>query len=202
MATTLHFVRHAEHGLLGRVLAGRMEGVGLSEAGHAQAAALAGSPALQEVSAVWSSPLQRSQQTAAPLADRLGLPVTVDPGLNEIDFGEWTGLGFDDLHSRPDWVAWNRLRSCNRVPGGESMGEAQGRALDALWRLCRVVGDGEAVVVSHSDIIKAVLAHMLGLPVDLMQRLEIDPASRSTVVFHGTDLRVCGVNLPAGAAGA
>ena len=202
MATIVHLLRHAEHGLLGRVLAGRMEGVGLSAAGRAQADALAAGLSSRPIAAVWSSPLQRARETAAPLAARLGLAVTVEAGLNEVDFGGWTGLGFDELHGRPEWVAWNCLRSCNQVPGGESMGQAQARALDAVWRLCRAVGDGEAAVVSHSDVLKAVLAHVLGMPVDLMQRMEIDPASRSVVTFHGTDVRVNGVNLPCGGAGA
>lgn len=193
MPTTLHLIRHGEHGLLGRVLAGRMPRVGLSDAGHGQAAAVAaGLPPLE---AVWCSPLQRAQETAAPIAARNGLAVQTEDGLNEVDFGEWTGLGFDDLHCRPEWVAWNCLRSCNRVPGGETMAEAQARALDVVWRLCRAVPDGEAALVSHSDVLKAVLAYLLGLPIDLMGRIDIDPASRSTVTFFGTDLRVRAVNV-------
>lgn len=196
MPTTVHLVRHAEHGLLGRVLTGRMEGVGLSEAGHAQAARLAAGLAARPVRAVWSSPLQRAQETAAPIAAALGVPLTTEPGLDEIMFGDWTGLGFDVLHDRPDWIAWNRLRSCSQVPDGETMAAAQARALDAVLRLCRAVPDGEAVVVSHSDVLKSLLAHVLGVPLDLMARIELDPASRSTVTFYGTDLRVLGVNLP------
>ena len=177
-----------------------MSGVGLSEAGHAQARTLAASLAGTTLRAVWASPLQRAQETAAPIAARQGLPVHTDEALNEIDFGDWTALGFDTLHDRPDWIAWNRLRSCNRAPGGETMGEAQARALAAIWRLCDSVPDGDVAVVSHSDVLKSILAHMLGVPLDLMGRIEVDPASRSVVTLFGTDLRIRAVNLPAATA--
>ena len=177
-----------------------MPGVGLSEAGQAQARTVADELGARPIRAVWSSPMQRARETAAPLAARLGLDVQVDGGLDEIDFGDWTGLRFEELHGRPEWVAWNRLRSCNGVPGGEHMLAAQTRAVAAVARVCRGAPDGEAVVVSHSDVLKSVLAHVLGVPIDLMGRIALDPASRSTVVFYGEDVQVSGINLPPGAA--
>ena len=173
-----------------------MPGVSLSDEGRAQADRLAMTFAPGRLQCVVSSPLERAQETATPIAAAQGLSVETDEGLNEIEFGDWTGLGFDALHGRPDWQVWNRLRSHASPPGGESMVAAQGRALLALSRLRQRFPDGELVAVTHSDIVKAVVAHALGLSIDLMQRIDIDPASRSTATFFGGDLRVRYVNHP------
>ncbi|MGI4941503.1 MAG: histidine phosphatase family protein [Janthinobacterium lividum] len=189
-------MRHAAHGLLGRVLAGRMPGVPLSAEGVAQAAALADALAARPIRAVLSSPVQRAQETAAPIAARHGLPVLTDAGLDELDFGAWMGMAFDALESDPAWAVWNRCRSLAPTPGGETMVAAQARVLAAVARVRAAVGDGEAVLVGHSDVLKAVLAHLLGTPLDLLQRIELAPASRSVVVLWDGGGRVDGVNLP------
>lgn len=196
MATTLHLVRHAAHGLLGHTLAGRMPGVALSAEGAAQAAVLAEALAARPIRAVLSSPVQRAQETAAPIAARHGLPVLTDPGLDEVDFGAWTGTAFDALASDPAWDAWNRCRSLAPTPGGETMAAAQVRALGAIARARAAVPDGQAVLVGHSDVLKAVLAHLLGTPLDLLHRIELAPASRSVLVLWDGGGRVDGMNLP------
>ncbi len=177
-AATLILVRHASHGLLGRVLAGRMAGVGLSEAGRAEAVALAGALAGLPVRAVWSSPMQRAVETAGPIAAVHGLVPVVEPGLDEVDFGEWTGLGFDTLGGAA-WEAWNRERGMAAVPGGETMLAVQARAVAVMRRAA--AGGGVVVLVSHQDVLKAMLAHVLGMPLDLLHRMEVAPASRSLV---------------------
>ena len=189
-------MRHAAHGLLGRVLAGRMPGVPLSAEGVAQAAALAGALAARPIRAVLSSPVQRAQETAAPIAARHGLPVLTDAGLDELDFGAWMGMTFDALAADPAWDTWNRYRSLAPTPGGETMAAAQARALGAVARVRAAVPDGEAVLVGHSDVLKAVLAHLLGTPLDLLQRIELAPASRSVLVLWDGGGRVDGMNLP------
>ncbi len=195
MATTLHLVRHAAHGLLGRVLAGRMPGVPLSAEGAAQARVLAGALASRPIQAVLSSPVQRAQETAAPIAARHGLPVLTDAGLDELDFGAWMGRSFDDLAGDSAWDAWNRFRGIAPTPGGETMAAAHARALGAIARARAAVPDGEAVLVGHSDVLKAVLAGVLGMPLDLLHRIELAPASRSVVVLWDDGARVDGVNL-------
>ena len=196
-ATTLHLVRHAAHGLLGKVLAGRMPGVGLSAEGAAQAAALADELAAHPIRAVLSSPVQRAQETAAPIAARHGLPVLTDPGLDEIDFGAWTGMAFGALADDPAWHAWNRFRSLAPTPGGEGMAAAQARALGAVARARSAWPEGDVVLVGHSDVLKAVLAHVLGTPLDLLHRIDLAPACRSVLVLWDDGARVDGVNLPA-----
>ena len=182
--------------MLGRVLTGRMEGVALSEAGRLEAERLAQTLAARPVAAVMSSPLQRARETAAPLAARLGLLVAIEPGLDEIDFGDWAGQTFDALASRADWEAWNRWRSVAACPGGETMLAAQARAVAAVTRLASAHRGGELVLVSHQDVLKSVLAHFLGVPLDLMSRFALDPAHRSVVTLSDGDMRIDGINLP------
>ena len=173
-----------------------MAGVGLSAEGHDQARRLADALGRRPIAAVVSSPLQRARETAAPLASRLGLSVAVDAGLDEIDFGEWTGLEFAALEGRADWAAWNRVRGLAACPGGETMLSAQARALAAILRLAAAHPGGELVLVSHQDVLKAVVAQFLGMPLDLMQRITLDPAHCSTVTLFAADVRVDGINLP------
>ena len=193
--TIFHLVRHAEHGLLGRVLTGRMPGVSLNERGREQALRLARHFSGRAVAAVASSPTERAQETAGPIAAALGLEVTTDAGLDEIDFGDWTGIAFEALQGLAEWQAWNQFRGTAPTPGGETMLEALGRALRCLGRWRQAVPDGEVVLVSHQDVLKAVLAHSLGAPLDLMQRIELGAGSCSVLrVFGDGGTRVEGTN--------
>ena len=184
--TTVHLVRHAEHALLGRTLAGRMPGVGLNDAGRAQAARLAG----LRVDAVVSSPQQRARETAAAF----GMPVQVDPTWDELDFGAWSGMDFSLLDSDPGWHLWNTARSIAPTPGGETMLAVQARAVAGLATLRAYES---VVVVSHLDVLRAVVAHVLGMPLDFVFRLDLAPASRSMVTLWDGGARVDGLNLPA-----
>jgi len=196
LATTFHLVRHAAHGLLGRVLAGRMPGVSLNEDGRAQALRLAGHFSKSPIVAVVSGPLARAQETALPIAAALGLDVATDAGLDEIDFGDWTGMAFDALQGSVEWQTWNRFRGTAPTPGGETMLEALARAFRTLAHLRRAHPDGEVVLVSHQDVLKSLLVHSLGAPLDLVHRIELAPASRSIMrVFDDGGVRVDGVNL-------
>lgn len=194
--TTVHLIRHATYGLVGNTLAGRSPGHHLGSEGRRQAEAVAADLARQPLAAVVASPLERAQETAAPIAARHGLTVAIDPGLNEVAFGHWTGARFDDLAGRADWQAFNSFRSMAPVPCGESMLDAQARAVAALLRLRAAWPNAEVAVVSHADVVRAMLAHLLGISLDLFHRLDIAPASRSVVILHDGDAQVLGVNLP------
>ena len=187
-------MRHAAHALLPHTLAGRAPGVPLSADGIRQAEQLAAGFAGQSVGAVLSSPVQRAVETAAHIGAALRLDVEIEAGFEEIDFGRWTGARFDTLDDDPAWQAWNHLRSVAGAPGGETMAAAQARALAALARCRARLGEQTVIAVTHADIIKAVLAPALGLPLDRLYRLTIDPASVSTLVVFDEDLRVDGVN--------
>jgi probable phosphoglycerate mutase len=132
------------------------------------------------------------------IARRLQLDVIIEPDLDEIDFGAWTGWRFDVLHATREWQVFNQLRSAAQIPDGETMLQAQARAVTAIMRLRVRWGASELAVVSHGDVVKAVLAHFIGMPIDLMRRIEIAPASRSVLRLREMDVSVDGINLPAG----
>lgn len=196
--TLFHLVRHAHHGLLGTALAGRGPGVHLGETGRAQADALARNFAGRPIARILCSPMERTRETAAPIAAACRAPIEIDDALLEVDFGEWTGLTFGELDRREDWRAWNTGRSLARAPGGETVAEVQARACDRLHRAARD-GPGETiVVVSHGDVIRSVLAYHLGIPIDLFLRLEVSPASRSVLAVDAWGPRVLGINETTG----
>ncbi|MGI8508082.1 MAG: histidine phosphatase family protein [Gemmatimonadaceae bacterium] len=177
--TTIILVRHAMCDSVGHSLSGRAPGVSLNAEGQAQAARLARRFVGHHIAAIYTSPLDRACETAAAIANVVDrTPVTMT-GLNEIDFGEWTGCTFDELKLVDQWKRFNAHRSTTRIPGGETMLEAQARAVAAVEAL-RVNHPAVSVVaVSHSDMIKAVLAHYAGIALDDLMRIEIAPASVS-----------------------
>ena len=194
MAATLFLLRHAAHARVGSTLCGRMAGVSLGEEGQQQARALAGRLAGEAIEAVYSSPLERARETAAPVAERLGLTPRVEEDLVEIDFGSWTGRDFASLEGDPQWDRWNTQRATARPPEGESMAEAQARALGAVARLRAFHPEGRVAVVSHCDVIKAVLAAFLGITLDGIGRFEILPASISALALWPGGGKVLSMN--------
>ena len=176
----LYLVRHGVHDLVGKVLAGRMPGVSLSAEGRNQAAALAAFFAGTGARTILSSPLDRCEETAAPIAARLGVPVEQDEALNEIDCGVWTGASFDQLNDDPRWRAWNSERGQTRIPNGESIEAVQVRVMALVTRV-EQADRAPTVLVTHSDVIKVVLLTLLGASLDSHDRLEIDPASTTTI---------------------
>jgi probable phosphomutase (TIGR03848 family) len=192
--TTFLLVRHAATDLVGRTIAGWMPGVHLNQEGRAQAERLAGRLTHVPIAAVYSSPLERARETAAPLATRLGLQVQIREGIGEIHFGEWTGRDFRGLAQVPKWRQFNLLRGSTRIPGGEFMLGVQARMVAELERL-RERHPGDVVaVVSHGDVIKAAVGHYAGIPLDLLQRVEISPASVSVVAVNDYGPQILRIN--------
>jgi probable phosphoglycerate mutase len=184
VTTTFLLVRHAAHDWLGRGLAGRLPGVGLNAAGRAQARELVQRLAPQPLQALYSSPQQRTRETAQPLAEARGLQVAIEPAFDEIDFGDWTGRGFDELRALGEpWQQWCERRGSARPPGGEAFADVPRRALAGLRRLRQAHPAGPVAVVSHGDVIKATLAAILGLSLDHLERFEIAPAAVSVVAL-------------------
>lgn len=183
VATTVHLVRHAAHDRVDRVLCGRMPGVALGPRGRAEAALLADTLTREPIAAVVTSPLERARETAAPIAAALGLPVEIAPGLDEIEFGAWTGRPFDELATDPRWDSWNRERADTCPPGGEPMRSAQARALAELDALREAHPGGSVVAVSHCDVIRAAVCGVLGLSLDRYAAFDIAPASITTLVL-------------------
>lgn len=194
MTATVLLIRHAAHAQLGQVLSGRAAGVPLSAAGRAQAAKLTERLAGTPLAAVHSSPVDRARETAAAIAGAQGLPVVIAPALDEIDFGAWTGARFDALAGDAAWEAWNTQRSTARPPGGETMAAAQARAWGFVEGIARGYADRTVVLVSHADVLKAVVARVLGLSLDRLLTFDIDPASVTRLVVGDWGARVVTLN--------
>ena len=192
--TTIFLVRHAAHGLLGRVLTGRIAGVSLDAEGLRQSAGLAERLARESISLIHTSPLERARETAEPIAHRLGLTAGCNDAFNEIDYGAWSGMAFDELDRDPRWARWNSAKAVHRPPGGETLLDAQSRAVGCINRMTETHPDSGAVIVSHCDVIKAILAYYLGLAIDGIFRFEISPASISRISIEDWGARVLSVN--------
>ncbi|HYI60684.1 MAG TPA: MSMEG_4193 family putative phosphomutase [Acidimicrobiales bacterium] len=202
-ATRVLFVRHGATPTTGAVLPGRAPGLHLADQGRAQAEATAGRiGGLKGVAAVYASPLERTQETAAPIGRALGLRVKVDKGLLEADFGDWTGAKLADLRKRSEWKAVQGHPSAFRFPGGESFAEMQGRVVGATRRLCAAHPGATIVLVSHADPIKAALNEALGAHLDAFQRIVVSPCSVSAVAYGPTSTVVLAVNTTEGDLGA
>ena len=186
--TAIYLIRHGENDfVVDKRLPGLLPGVHLNQRGRQQAQALAELLAPQRFKAVYASPLERATETAAPIAKRLGLQVVLRQGLLEVDVGKWQGKTLKSLRRRKLWNAVQHAPSMARFPDGESFVEAQARVvceLDELRRKHAGIKDA-FICVAHSDVIKLAIAHYLGLPLDLFQRLVVAPASISVLAFHG-----------------
>ncbi|MBV8334789.1 MAG: histidine phosphatase family protein [Alphaproteobacteria bacterium] len=191
--TVFHLLRHGEPTVLGR-LNGRLPGVGLSDRGRAEIAAQAARLAGENIAAIYSSPLQRTRETAEILSDRLRLPVNYRDDVIEIDYGEWTGLTFDEIRRDERWQMWSRSRGIAATPGGESWRHVQDRVVGALFDLHQGHPNDSAVIVTHGDAIRAALLFALGMPLDFYSRIEVAFASLSTIRLDGSGIRVLGVN--------
>jgi broad specificity phosphatase PhoE len=183
--TTLLLVRHALHDWLGRGIPGRMPGVGLNDTGHAQAREWSQRFDVQP-DAIYSSPQQRAQETLAPLAARLAMPVRIAHEFDEIDFGQWTGESMERVQMwRDEWRVWMEQRSRATPPGGEPFAQVASRVMAGVDRLAREHPDQTVLVLSHGDVIKAAVASVLGLSLDLLEQFDVAPLSMSVVLASG-----------------
>jgi probable phosphomutase (TIGR03848 family) len=198
-STLFLLVRHGLTPTTGKVLPGRAAGLHLAEPGQAQADAAADRvAALSRVDAVYSSPLERARETAAPIAKARGLKVHIDKGLLECDFGDWTGRELKKLMKLPEWNTVMRAPSTFRFPNGESFTEMQGRMVSALDRLRAAHKGGVVVCVSHADPVKAAVAHAMGTHIDLFQRIVISPCSITAIAYSASGPVVLTVNSTGG----
>jgi probable phosphoglycerate mutase len=181
--TCVFLVRHGANDLLGHAIAGRKPGISLNAEGHAQAVRLARRFEKETIAAIHCSPLERARETAEPIGQQLGLEIEIAPALNEVDFGEWTGLSLEELAQRRDWQHWNSSRSNSSAPGGETMLNVQARVVSHIQKLSAKSNDGGYILVGHADPIKTALLYFLGAAIDFIQRLEVSPASISAVVI-------------------
>ena len=202
--TLVLLVRHGQTPTTGKVLPGRAAGLHLAEVGRQQAQRAAERIAqLTKVDAIYSSPLERARETAAPIAAALavkqlavkqlavkqlavaqqGTKVHIDKGLVECDFGDWTGAELRALMKLPEWNTVQRAPSTFTFPNGESFTAMQNRIVGTIDRLRAKHPGGVVVCVSHADPIKAAVAHAMGTHIDLFQRIVISTCSVSAIAY-------------------
>ncbi|MFF1378247.1 histidine phosphatase family protein [Streptomyces sp. NPDC058308] len=187
---TLILVRHGRSTAnTAGLLAGWTPGVALDERGAAQAAALSGRLRALPLAEVVTSPLQRCQETVAPLlAARPGLQAHTEDRIGECDYGDWSGRKLAELTDEPLMEVVQQHPSAAAFPGGESMRAMQTRAAEAVreWnaRVAREHGeDAVYLMCSHGDIIKSLVAEAIGLHLDLFQRISVEPCSVTAIRY-------------------
>lgn len=197
--TTFLLIRHGDTDVIGRTLAGRMPGIYLNSRGEERARLLAERLAPVPMGVVCCSPLERTHKTAEIIAGPHGLPVQVCEGLLEVEPGAWTGKAFFELDQDPRWKQYNSFRCGIRPPGpgGELMVEVQSRMIAEVERLRHEHPDGIIALVSHGDPIKTVVAHYVGIPLDLSPRIEVSPASLSVIHIDDYGARILCINQTA-----
>jgi probable phosphoglycerate mutase len=177
--TTFFLVRHAVTSHTGKKLTGWMEGVSLTDEGRQQAVAVGERLADVELEAIYSSPIARTVETAQAIASHHGLRVKTARKLGEVEYGKWTDKSLKVLARTKLWSTVQRWPSAARFPDGETLREVQTRAVDEIERLAEEHPKGAVCCVSHGDVIKLILAHYLGVHIDLFQRIVVAPASIS-----------------------
>lgn len=181
--TVVILVRHGVTPTTGQVLPGRAPGLHLSETGQEQAREVAQRLTGLPVAAVYTSPMERTRETAAPTAELFGLEAQLTDELVECDFGEWTGGKLAELATLPEWKTVQQSPSEFRFPGGESFVEMQDRMVAVLGEIAARHRGQIVACFSHADPIKAAVTHLAGRPLDEFQRVAVDPASVSVVKF-------------------
>jgi len=179
-------IRHGENDYVkeGR-LAGRLADIHLNESGHSQAVEISEKLKGAKIAAIYASPLERTMETAHPIAAVLSLEIIPRPDLLEVDFGEWQGKTLKSLRRRVLWKIVQGAPSQMQFPGGESFAEAQVRVVHELRHLADQHKPKDLVIcVTHSDLIKLAIAYFIGLPLDMFQRLHISPGSISALMIN------------------
>jgi probable phosphoglycerate mutase len=193
--TVVLLVRHGLTPTTGVKLPGRARGLHLSDEGRRQAEAAAARIAkISKIVAIYSSPLERARETAGIIAKARNMAVRIERGLLEIDIGRWTGLAIKDAAARPEWKAIQQHPSGFRFEGGESFTEMQARVTGAILRIVARHSGRIIVAVSHADPIKAAVAHAIGTPLDLFQRIMIGTASISALAYSPSSSSALTVN--------
>ena len=196
--TTFYFVRHGVTAHTGHKLTGWMEGVSLNEEGRSQAERAAESLAATTFEAIYSSPIDRTRETAEIVARPHRLRVRTSKGIGEVGYGAWTGRSLKALARTKIWATLQRWPSSVRFPEGDTLREVQVRVVEELERLREVHPRGNVCVVSHADTIKLALAHYMGIHIDLFQRILIAPASVSVLRVGSYGPQILSLNaLPA-----
>ena len=174
---------------------GRTPEIHLNDAGRAEVDRLADELAREPIQHLFSSPMERCRETAAPIAKRLNLEVQILDGLIEVEFGDWTGQEIAEMNSDELWRKWNTFRSGGRIPNGESIWEVQTRMVAAIEKLRRQFPNQALALFSHGDPLRAAITYYLGMPIDFIHRLELSPASVSVLMIDDWTAKIQALNV-------
>lgn len=190
----LLLIRHALTEATGKRLIGTTPGISLSAQGGEQARRLAERLVPVRLDALYASPLERCEQTAAAIATGRGVAVRLLADLREVDYGDWTGRSLRQVAHTTLWRTVQRYPGSARFPGGDSLAEVQQRGVAALEEISSRHPRGVVGVVTHGDVIRLALAHYAGVHIDLFQRLIVSPASVSAVGLGRGSPRILSMN--------
>jgi probable phosphomutase (TIGR03848 family) len=190
----LLLVRHALTDSTGKRLSGQTPGLHLSETGRAQAERVAERLRPIPLRAIYSSPLERCVETAAPIAEDRTITVRELPALMEVNYGAWSGRAFGQLHRTTLWKRLMQQPSSIRFPDGETLAEVQARCVAAMEEIAAAHPRAIVAVVAHADVIRLTLAHFAGVHIDLYQRITVSPASVSALYLGDRIPRIVRVN--------
>jgi probable phosphoglycerate mutase len=197
----LVLIRHAHsQSNASGVLSGRLPNIHLSEKGIRQSQQLSERLGNFAVAQLRVSPMERCFETISPWLNDVVLknspdfePI-IDPSLNEVDYGDWSGKKLITLARKKEWRTVQESPSRMYFPGGEGIAQMQSRAMSVVHELAKLPDSKTAVIVSHGDVIKSIVASALGTHLDEFQRIIIDPASVSVLDYSGIKPRVLLLN--------
>ena len=195
--TRLFLLRHGEvEERYHRVFGGRID-MELSPRGHEQAAALAQYIRRRPIDAIYASPMRRAQQTLAPLASHCARAAMPRPELREVDFGDWTGMTWEQVHSRYQVSAFYWLDQIERggIPNAETGEAFRNRVEPIVRQMVRDHAGQSVAVVCHGGVIRMILSVLLDLPLPRMASFEIDYASLTQVEHHAHRTEVTLLNF-------
>lgn len=190
-----YFVRHGLNDFTGKKLIGRLPGIHLNIEGRRQAQAVADYLKDLEINAIYSSPLERAAETAAPLSDLSNIKIEYTDALSEVDFGRLQGKSNQQLRRMKIWETVHTSPSRVQFPDGETLTGAQQRVVDFIEATCRNYGEKDLIACfTHSDIVRLMLAHYLCMRIDDFHRLNVDTGSISTLAHQTNSIKVLNIN--------
>lgn len=194
MTTTVLLIRHASFDAIGKWLAGRTTGIHLNAEGQMEAEELPRRLASIDIAAIYSSPLERTRETAQPLSKARALPVVICDELTDVDYGDWSGKSFSELDGNPEWRRFNTSRSTAVIPRGEHVAQVRDRMAGAIEAIRRQHKSSTLAIFSHGDPIRAALVHFGGKSLDSIVSFSVDPVSISAVRFSRQKRQILAVN--------
>ena len=199
--TTFLLIRHGETDAVGRSIMGWAPGWRLNENGRRQVERLAVRLKELPIQAIYTSPLERAVETAEAIARHHGITPQADDDFGEFHAGEFQGVAIAELDQRDDWRRFNAFRSGTRAPGGEIALETQTRVVRKIIEFGNKHRDQTVAIVSHGDPLRTAIAYFMGIPLDMLLRFEVHPASLSVLSLGDWGSKVLCVNDRSGELG-